>query len=348
MENKKVMIAMSGGVDSSVAAALLCEEGYECMGATMRLFCGSADDLEDAKKVASHLGMPFEAFSCENEFEENVIQRFISSYERGDTPNPCIDCNRYMKFGNLHKKAEECGFDYVATGHYAQIEYDSARSRYLLKKGMDRTKDQSYVLFSLTQEQLSRTIFPLGKYTKEQIRDMAQKYGFVNAEKKDSQDICFVPDGDYAEFIKEYTGKEYPPGDFVDKEGTVLGQHKGIIGYTIGQRRGLGLSLKESMYVVEKDMGKNEVILGFNDDLFGDRLAARDFNWIACEDPKPGEQVKCTAKTRYSQKEQPATARVTEDGCVEVVFNEPVRAITSGQSVVLYDGDIVIGGGTII
>ncbi len=331
------------------------------MGATMHLFdknkrcgecdgrnCGSADDIEDAKRVAERLSIPFKVFDVEDDFKENVIQRFIAAYERGDTPNPCIECNRYMKFGRFHEKAEELGYDYVATGHYARIEYDSGCGRYLLKKGLDRTKDQSYVLFSMTQKQLSKTLFPLGEYTKEQIRDLAQKYGLVNAEKKDSQDICFVPDGDYAAFIKEYTGKAYPPGNFVDEAGNILGQHKGIIGYTIGQRRGLGLSLRESMYVIKKDMERNEVVLGFNDDLFGNRLAARDFNWIACEEPKPGAEIKVTAKTRYSQKEQPAHVIVTGLGCVEIVFDEPVRAITSGQSVVLYDGDIVVGGGTII
>lgn len=357
MKNK-VLIAMSGGVDSSVAAALLNFKGYECAGATMKLYgnedicidsdktCCSADDVFDARSVAARLNIPFYVFNFKEDFNRQVIERFIYAYENGMTPNPCIDCNRYMKFEKLYDKAMLLGYDYVATGHYARIEYDEDKGRYLLKKGLDASKDQSYVLYSLTQEQLSHTLFPLGEYTKPQIRDIAEEQGFINADKRDSQDICFVPGGDYASFIRTYTKKDYPEGNFVTKDGEVLGRHKGIIGYTIGQRKGLGLSLKEPAFVCEKRLDTNEIVLGKNEDLFSSRLIADDFNWISSCCPEG--DIRVTAKTRYSQKEQDAVAHVLSSGKVEVIFDEPVRAITHGQSVVLYDGDIVAGGGTIV
>ena len=357
MENK-VLIAMSGGVDSSVAAALLNFKGYECAGATMKLYsnedicmdlqktCCSADDVFDARSVAARLNIPFYVFNFKEDFGKEVIERFIHAYECGMTPNPCIDCNRYMKFEKLYNKAMLLGYDYVATGHYARVEYDEGKGRYLLKKGFDASKDQSYVLYSLTQEQLSHTLFPLGEFTKAQIREMAEKHGFINANKRDSQDICFVPDGNYAGFIRQYTGKDYPEGNFVTKDGKILGKHKGIIHYTIGQRKGLSLSLKEPAYVCEKKMDTNEVVLGKNEDLFSSRLTADNFNWISVDSPK--ESIRVTAKTRYSHKEQPAMAHALSSGRVEVIFDEPVRAITQGQAVVLYDGDTVVGGGTII
>ncbi len=350
----KALIAMSGGVDSSVAAYFCVRDGYECMGATMRLFgkedinldssCCSLDDIEDARSIATRLGFPFEVFNFREDFGREVIDRFVKAYELGATPNPCIDCNRYIKFERFFKKMKELEFDYIVTGHYARIEEKDGR--FLLKKAADLSKDQSYVLYSLSQEQLSHTLFPLGCLTKDEAREIALENGFVNAKKHDSQDICFVPDGDYAAFIEAYTKKEYPDGDFCDRCGKRIGTHKGIIRYTIGQRRGLGLALPAPMYVCEKDIENNKVILCSNEELFAKELYAKDFNWIAFETPE--KTFKANAKIRYNQKEQPATVNIEENGLVHIVFDEPQRAISKGQAVVLYDGDIVLGGGTII
>lgn len=353
---KKAIIAMSGGVDSSVAALLTKNLAYECMGATMRLFdnediglssektCCSLDDVEDARAVAYKLGIPYYVFNFTADFKREVIDRFIASYERGDTPNPCIDCNRYIKWEKLFTRMRELSYDYVVTGHYARIEKDEKSGRYLLKKGIDESKDQSYVLYNMTQEQLSHTLLPLGGLTKTEVRKIAEENGFVNAKKHDSQDICFVPDGDYAKFIEQSTGKTYESGNFVDKYGNILGTHKGLIHYTVGQRKGLGLALKKPAYVCRKCIAENTVILGNNEDLMTNRLIATDFNWIAFDAPK--EPIRAFAKVRYKQAEQPCTATVTENG-VEIVFDSSLRAITAGQAVVLYDGDTVIGGGTI-
>ncbi len=355
MKNK-ALIAMSGGVDSSAAAFLMQEEGWDCSGATMRLFhnedigltadktCCSLDDVEDARAVAFRMGMPFHVFNFSDDFGKQVIDRFVCAYEQGETPNPCIDCNRHLKFDRFYRRARELGCDCIVTGHYARIE-QGENGRWLLKKAVDLSKDQSYVLYSLTQDQLAHTRFPLGGFTKAEARDLAERAGFRNARKHDSQDICFVPDGDYAAFIQRRTGKTDEPGNFVLEDGTVLGQHKGMIHYTIGQRKGLGIAYAHPLYVLRKDMEKNEVVLSTNEALFSDRLIARDFNWIAIE--QPTEPVTCLAKTRYQAKETPCTATVLEDGRVEVRFEQPVRAITPGQAVVLYDGDIVVGGGTI-
>ncbi|MBR3148867.1 MAG: tRNA 2-thiouridine(34) synthase MnmA [Eubacterium sp.] len=351
---KKAIIAMSGGVDSSVAAYFMKEKGFECIGATMKLYdnedigvdrektCCSLDDIEDARAVARRLGMPYYVFNFRDEFEQKVINKFIKTYEQGGTPNPCIDCNRYLKFEKLHQRMYELGYDYVVTGHYADVE--EKNGRFYLKKGLDETKDQSYVLYSLTQEQLAHTMFPLGRYSKSEIREIAQREGFINAKKRDSQDICFVPDGDYAKFIREHTGNDYRKGDFVDKNGNVLGTHSGIINYTIGQRKGLGVAVGHPVYVCSKDLDKNTVTLGSNADLMCSRLEAEDFNWIY---EKPDDTITCKAKTRYNMKEVPCTARCEGDRVI-VEFPEPVRAVTSGQAVVLYDGDYVIGGGTIV
>lgn len=351
----KALIAMSGGVDSSVAAYLCKEKGYECMGATMRLFgesdininneksCCSLDDVEDARSVARNLGIDFHVFNYKQDFKSEVIDRFVAAYERGETPNPCIDCNRYIKFNCLYRRMFELSYDYIVTGHYARIEFNG--ERYLLKKAKDISKDQSYVLYSLTQEQLSHTLFPLGELTKETTRKIAEENGFINAKKHDSQDICFVSDGDYASFIEEYTGKKYSNGNFVDKNGNILGEHKGIIRYTIGQRKGLGLALPAPMYVCEKDVVNNKVILCSNDELFSSTLFASDFNWIAFD--KPPKEFKANARIRYNQKEQPATIYVIDENTLKIVFDSPQRAISKGQAVVLYDGDIVIGGGKI-
>ena len=353
---KKAIIAMSGGVDSSVAAYFIKQKGFECIGATMKLYdnedigisrektCCSLDDIDDARAVAQKLGMPYYVFNFKEEFEKRVIEKFIKTYEIGGTPNPCIDCNRYLKFEKLMQRMKELQYDYVVTGHYADIEYKDGR--YLLKKGKDLSKDQSYVLYSLTQFQLEHTLFPLGKYSKEEIRRVAEENGFVNARKKDSQDICFVPDGDYSKFIEGYCNKKYEKGFFIDKDGNILGEHNGIIRYTIGQRKGLNISLGHPAYVVSKDIENNTVTLGANEDLFCDTLFANDFNWII---EKPKNPINCFAKTRYNMKEVPCRVECEENSDrVKVVFDNPVRAVTSGQAVVLYDGDYVLGGGTII
>ena len=351
---KKALIAMSGGVDSSVAAYLTKEAGYDCIGVTMKLYdnedigmeqektCCSLSDIEDARSVAVKLGIPYYVFNFKADFKEKVIDNFIESYRCGMTPNPCIECNRHLKFAHLWQKARELQCDVVVTGHYARITEDG--QGYHLLKGKDSAKDQSYVLYSLTQEQLAHTCFPLGGYTKEEIRRIAEEQGFFNAAKKDSQDICFIPDGDYRSFIEKTTGQSSQPGDFVDKDGNVLGTHKGYYCYTIGQRRGLGISAPQSLYVTEIRPEENKVVLGSNDDLFHSHLTADNFNWI--EEVRPDEVIK--ARIRYHQVEKEAIARVTQDGRVEVDFLEPQRAITKGQSVVLYRGDAVVGGGRII
>lgn len=351
---KKALIAMSGGVDSSVAAWLMKQAGYDCIGVTMKLYdnedigmeqektCCSLRDIEDARSVAVKLGIPYYVFNFKADFKEKVIDNFIESYRCGMTPNPCIECNRHLKFSHLQQKARELQCDVVVTGHYARITKDDRG--YHLLKGRDSAKDQSYVLYSLTQEQLAHTCFPLGDYTKEEIRRIAEEQGFFNADKKDSQDICFIPDGDYRRFIEETTGQKSEPGDFIDKEGNVLGTHKGYYCYTIGQRRGLGISAPQSLYVTEIRPEENQVVLGSNEDLFQRHLTADRFNWI--ESVEPDEVIR--ARIRYHQQEKEATVRILDDGRVEVDFLEPQRAITKGQSVVLYRGDAVVGGGRII
>lgn len=355
---KTALIAMSGGVDSAVAAALMAERGYDCIGVTMKLYenetvgvekegaCCSLSDTQDARTVCRKLGMPYYVLNFKDDFTEKVIDRFVAAYEAGDTPNPCIDCNRYMKFDKLYQRARELDCAYIVTGHYARVERDEETGRYLLKKSKNAAKDQSYVLAFLNQEQLEHTIFPLGGFSsKEEVRKVARNNGFVNAAKHDSQDICFVPEGNYADFLRQYTGKDYPAGDFVTADGEKLGEHKGIIRYTIGQRKGLGLALPAPLYVCRKDMETNQVVLSTEDALFTTTCVVADFNWIAYE--QPSHPVRVTAKTRYRAKEAPATAHVRADGKVALKFDEPQRAITTGQAAVLYDGENVVGGGTI-
>ena len=354
---RKAIIAMSGGVDSSVAALLTKETGDECIGATMKLFhnedigvkrektCCSLDDVEDARNVCYRMGIRYYVFNFSERFKEDVMDRFVDAYEHGATPNPCIDCNRYLKFDKMFQRMRELEYDYIVTGHYARVEYDEEKGRYLLKKAVDDTKDQSYVLYMLTQEQLAHISLPLGGLRKTEVREIAEKHGFVNARKHDSQDICFVPDGDYAKFIEKYTGKKTPEGDFVDKEGNYIGRHKGIIHYTIGQRRGLGIPAASRLYVCEISPKTNTVVLGDNADLFSSELEADSVNLISVDNLSEPKRV--TAKIRYRHKEQPATAWQTPDGILHVKFDEPQRAITKGQAVVMYDGDEVVGGGVI-
>lgn len=354
----KALIAMSGGVDSSAAALLMKNAGYDCIGVTMKLHdnagdcysekaCCTASDAEDARSVCVKIGIPYYVFNFTADFSHNVIDKFVHSYEIGETPNPCIDCNRYLKFDRLYRRAEELGCDYITTGHYARVEYDGNTGRYLLKKSLNEAKDQSYVLYFLTQEQLAHTILPLGKYSdKSEVRKIAEDNDLINAHKHDSQDICFVPDGDYARFICEYTGKTYPCGDFVLTDGTVVGRHGGVIGYTIGQRKGLGISYSEPLYVCGKSPKDNTVTLGTAGELYSSRMTVRDFNLISLAEP-PKEPIRVGVRTRYHAKEAAASAQFNVDGTVTVLFDEPQRAISPGQAAVFYDGDIVVGGGTI-
>jgi tRNA-specific 2-thiouridylase len=363
------MAAMSGGVDSSVATALLIEKGYNVVGATLKLFtnedigggpagpdpagldpssrvCCSLSDVEDARSVCYRLNIDHYVFNFGDDFGREVIGRFAKAYLEGRTPNPCIDCNRFIKFSKLLERARLLGMDYIATGHYARVMQDETSGRWLLKKSKDTSKDQTYVLAMLTQEQLSRTLFPLGSLTKPEVRAYAEEHGLINAKKPDSQDICFVPDGDYASFIEKRLGCRSEPGDFVDAGGTVLGRHRGIIHYTVGQRRGLGLSAGKPLYVVGKDLAANTVIVGGETELYTGSMTVADLNFISVEGI--AEPTRVTVKTRYSQKETPATLFPPVDGRMAVVFDAPQRAVTPGQTAVFYDKDAVLGGGIIV
>ena len=351
------LIAMSGGVDSSVAAWLMQRDGFDCTGITMRLTrneavdteglhtCCSERDIEDAAEVAYAMDIPYEVLDFTADFQEKIIDKFIRVYEAGGTPNPCIDCNKYMKFDHLLRWAEAHGLDYVVTGHYARVEQDEATGRWLLKKGLDEGKDQSYVLYNLTQEQLAHVRLPLGGLHKSEVRAIAEEQGFVNARKHDSQDICFVPDGDYARFMEDFTGKHYPAGDFLDVSGKKVGTHSGAVRYTIGQRKGLGLAMGAPVYVCAKDMQANTVTVGPEELLFDRIVYADEVNWIAI--PALTEPLRVTARTRYHQTEQPATVYPAGEDGFRLEFDEPQRAPTAGQAVVLYQGDVVLGGGTI-
>lgn len=355
---KRVMVAMSGGVDSSVAAAILLEQGYETSGATLKLTnqtscdintrgrtCCSLEDIEDARSVALNLDIDYLVLNHTQDFKKQVIDRFVDAYKTGYTPNPCIDCNRYIKFASFFEQADLLGFDYLATGHYARVRYNETTGRHELMKGKDGHKDQSYVLYSLDQNQLAHTLFPLGDFDKPEIRDIADRLEFVNANKPDSQDICFVPDGNYRNFL-ESEGVVVDAGDFIDKQGNVLGRHKGIEAYTVGQRRGLGITADQPLFVISKDVENNTVTLGYEEDLFAPGLIADDMNWVSI--PGLSEPITVSAKIRYSHREVEATLIPMDDGRVKVLFAKPQKAVTPGQATVFYHGDVVVGGGTIV
>lgn len=354
---KKVVIGMSGGVDSSVAAWLLKEQGYEVIGVTMQIWqeedpdqveenggCCGLSAVEDARRVAAKLQIPYYVMNFKKDFKEKVIDYFMDEYLQGRTPNPCIACNRYVKWEALLKRSLEIGADYIATGHYARIE-QLPNGRYAVRRSVTAAKDQTYALYNLNQEQLSHTLMPVGAYTKEQIRGFAGELGLSVAKKPDSQEICFVPDNDYARFIEEHAGGKIPEGNFVWTDGTVLGKHKGIIHYTVGQRKGLGLAMGRPVVVTKICPRTGDVVIGEEQDVFSRTLKAVRLNWMAAE--APTEEARFLAKIRYAHGGAWCTVRMTGPEEAECVFDEPVRAVTPGQAVVFYEGEYVAGGGTI-
>ena len=357
--SRKVVVGMSGGVDSSVAAWLLKEQGYDVIGVTMQIWqdedtlvqeaeggCCGLSAVDDARRVAMDLGIPYYVMNFKIEFRPQVMDYFAAEYMAGRTPNPCIACNRYVKWESLLRRSLSIGADYIATGHYARIE-QLPNGRYAIKKSVTAAKDQTYALYNLTQEQLSHTLMPVGNYHKDEIRDMAQKLGLPVASKPDSQEICFIPDHDYASFIEEYTGKTMEPGNFVDLDGNVLGRHKGISHYTVGQRKGLNLAMGYPVFVVAIRPETNEVVLGNGQDVFTDVVRCNKLNWMALEGVGE-EEISVNAKIRYSHKGAPCKIRRIGEDMVECRFEEPVRAATPGQAVVFYQDDYVAGGGTIL
>lgn len=342
---------MSGGVDSSVCAALLLEQGYDVMGITLQLWkdrqegCGGAEEVADARRVAEKLGIPLHVVEMKDLFYDTVVKDFISEYEQGRTPNPCVQCNKHIKFGAMLDKARELGADAIATGHYALTDFDPETGRYLLKQSPYDAKDQSYVLYNMTQDQLAHVVLPLGNYTKDEIRAMAERFELPVAHKKDSQEICFIPDNDYGGFIRRQTGKTYPKGKFVNQQGQVIGTHQGIIHYTVGQRKGLG-AFGKPMFVLRLQPQDNTILLGEKGQEYQTELTAGKLNWISI--PKLDKLLTCKAKVRYKAPKATCALLPNPDGTVRVIFEEPQRAVTPGQAVVFYDGDIVMGGGTIL
>ncbi len=355
--DKKIMAAMSGGVDSAVAAFLLKEQGYNCKGVTLKLFdnedigifdernCGSDDDINDAKKVCSRLGMEHEVLTLKEQFRKCVMDDFANKYFCGLTPNPCIECNKHIKFTQILDLADKEGFTHVATGHYCSIIFDEGSGRYLIKKAIDDNKDQTYVLYGLSQHTLSRTLFPLGGKTKAEVRKIAEENGFINARKKDRQDICFIKDGNYRNFLEYHTGKTFDEGDFILSDSSFVAKHKGVPCYTIGQRKGLGIAWEHPLYVISKDAEKNTVTVGKEDLLFTDRVIVEDVNFIAVS--SLSSPMKATAKLRYHQGESECIIHPLEGCKVLLEFDKPQRAVTPGQAAVFYSGEFVLGGGTI-
>ena len=342
MANKKVVVGLSGGVDSSVAAYLLKEQGYEVIGVNLNVGQG---EQKDAKAVAKHLGIEYREYDYREEFKREIMAYFIDEYAAGRTPNPCNMCNRKIKWKCLLEAANELSAEYIATGHYARIDKLEG-DRYAVCNSVTATKDQTYALCNLTQEQLSRTIMPIGAYEKDKIRQIAVSIGLPVANKADSQDICFIPDGDYARFIREMGNLNIEPGEFVDKSGNVLGTHKGITDYTIGQRKGLNLAMGHPVFVVDIDVDQNRVVIGESEDLFTTRVIAKDFNYMAVGKMEPGDEF--IGKIRYAHKGTKCTVINQTEDMVEIEFAEPVRAITPGQNLVLYKGEYVAGGGVIV
>ena len=357
MSGQKVMAAMSGGVDSSVTALLLARQGYEVCGGTLLLWqgenpqeqsgCCALSEVEDARRVCARLGVEHYTFNLKDVFCREVIDRFAEGYRRGETPNPCVDCNRSVKFTRLFEKASLLDCEFLATGHYARIEREEGSGRWLLRRGADPDKDQSYVLYVLGQETLAHTLFPLGELTKREVRELAAAEGFPTASKSESQDICFVPDGDYAAFLERRLGAVSPPGHFLSRKGEVLGEHRGMLRYTLGQRRGLGVSAAHRLFVVAKDLSRNAVILGDECDLYARRMPVSAVNWVSA--PPISSSLRARVKSRYRQEAQPAWLHPAPGG-VLVEFDAPQRALTPGQAAVFYDeesGEYLLGGGTI-
>jgi len=341
----KVLIAMSGGVDSSVAAALLKEEGYEVIGATLRLMPGGSDAETDAENIARRLGIPHHIIDLTSSFARLVVEDFLREYNTGRTPNPCVRCNKYIKFGVLMEKAEEMGAEFIATGHHARVERDETTGRYLLKKGADTQKDQSYFLCQLEQEQLSKVMFPVGKLTKEKVRQLSGELGLPVADKPESQEICFISDDNYAEFLKKHAPGTATAGPILDRDGNILGEHRGFVYYTIGQRKGLGIAAAEPLYVTAIEPEHNTIVVGTKEQTYGTELVADNLNWIAMSGPE--QPIKVKARIRHRHAEAEAIVTPMNETHVFIKFTEPQMAITPGQSVVFYDGDNIIGGGTI-